>query len=159
MPVLFRSICKPNLKCIASSAPEIWPGPQNVEMSHVALTTPTWRTRFKHYCNNFRTFSPYILDSASLWFEISLFSPKSEELRKFSRPLQLSWHCALHYVFSLVSSWCDHRFSWFFKMAAAAILDFQKFIILTVFVLHGAYIRHFAIFHQNRSNGGRDMAI
>jgi len=38
---LVRLICKPNLKCLASFAPEIWPGPQNVEMSHVTLTTPT----------------------------------------------------------------------------------------------------------------------
>jgi len=44
-------------------------------------------------------------------------------------------------------------------MAAAAILDFQKFKILTVYVLHGANIRHFATFHQIRSNGGRDMAF
>ena len=43
-----RSICKPNLKCLASSA---------VEISHVALTTSIWGTRFKHYWNNFRTFS------------------------------------------------------------------------------------------------------
>ena len=31
-----------NLKRLASSAPKIWPGPQNVEMGHVTLTTPTW---------------------------------------------------------------------------------------------------------------------
>ena len=29
------------MKCLASSAPEIWPGPQNVDMSHVTPTTPT----------------------------------------------------------------------------------------------------------------------
>jgi len=38
-------------------------------------------------------------------------------------------------------------------------LGFQKFKILTVYVLHGANIRHFATFHQIRSNGGRDMAF
>jgi len=42
------------------------------------------------------------------------------------------------------------------KMAAAAMLDFQKFKILTVGPL---YVRHLAKFHQNRSNGCRDMAI
>jgi len=46
-----------------------------------------------------------------------------------------------------------------FKMAAAAILDFQKFKILTVDPLLGADMRHHAKFHQNRWNGRRDMAI
>jgi len=44
-------------------------------------------------------------------------------------------------------------------MAAAAILDFQKFKILTVDPLLGADVRHHARFHQNRRNGRRDMAI
>jgi len=47
----------------------------------------------------------------------------------------------------------------FFKMAAAAILDFQKFKILTVHPLQGGNVRHRAKFHQNQSNGCRDMAI
>jgi len=46
-----------------------------------------------------------------------------------------------------------------FKMAAAAILNFQKFKILAVDPLYGANVRHRATFHQNRSNGCRDMAI
>jgi len=46
-----------------------------------------------------------------------------------------------------------------FKMAAAAILNFQKFKILTVDPLYGANVRYHAKFHQNRSNGCRDMAI
>ena len=46
-----------------------------------------------------------------------------------------------------------------FKMAAAAILNFQKFKILTVDPLYGANVRHRAKFHQNRSNGCRYMAI
>jgi len=45
------------------------------------------------------------------------------------------------------------RFLWFFKMAAAAILDFQKFKILTVDPLLGANMRHDSKFHQNRWNG------
>jgi len=44
-------------------------------------------------------------------------------------------------------------------MAAAAIMDFQKFKILTVDPLPGANMRHHAKFHQNRSNGRRDTAI
>ena len=46
-----------------------------------------------------------------------------------------------------------------FKMAAAAIMDFQKFEILTVGPLQGGSMRHRAKFHQNRSNGCRDMAV
>jgi len=46
-----------------------------------------------------------------------------------------------------------------FKMAAAAILDFQKFKILTVDALQGAIVRQRAKFHQKRSNGCRYMAI
>ena len=46
-----------------------------------------------------------------------------------------------------------------FKMAVAAILDFQKFEILTVGPLKGANMRQRAKFHQNRSNGCRHMAI
>jgi len=38
-------------------------------------------------------------------------------------------------------------------MAAAAILYFQKFQILTVNPLQGASVSHHAKFHQNRSNG------
>jgi len=44
-------------------------------------------------------------------------------------------------------------------MATAAILSFQKFKILTVDPLYGANVRHHAKFHQNRSNGCKDMAI
>jgi len=44
-------------------------------------------------------------------------------------------------------------------MAAAAILDFQKFKILTADPLLGADMRHHAKFHKNRWNGRRDMAI
>jgi len=46
-----------------------------------------------------------------------------------------------------------------FKMAAIAVLDFQQFKILTVDPLPGANMRHYTKFHQNRSNGRRDMAI
>jgi len=46
-----------------------------------------------------------------------------------------------------------------FKMAAAAILNFQKFKILTVDPLYGVNVRHQTKFHQNRSNGCRHMAI
>ena len=51
------------------------------------------------------------------------------------------------------------RFLWFFKMAAAAILDFQKLKILTVDPQPGANMRHRAKFYQNRSNGHRYTAI
>jgi len=44
-------------------------------------------------------------------------------------------------------------------MTAAAILDFQKFKILTIVPLPGANMRHPAKFHQNRLKGGRDMTI
>jgi len=44
-------------------------------------------------------------------------------------------------------------------MAAAAIVDFQKFQILTIDSLLGADMRHLAKFHRNRWNGRRDMAI
>jgi len=40
-------------------------------------------------------------------------------------------------------------------MAAAAILNFQKFKILTVDPVSGANVRHRAKFHQDRSNGRR----
>jgi len=38
-------------------------------------------------------------------------------------------------------------------------LDFQKFEILTVYLMYGANVRHLAKFQQNRSNGCGDMAI
>ena len=43
-----------------------------------------------------------------------------------------------------------------FKMAAAAILDFQKIEILAVSAVR-ASMRHRAKFNQNQSNGCRDM--
>jgi len=51
------------------------------------------------------------------------------------------------------------RFLSFFKMAAAAILDFQKFEILTVDPLQEDNMRHRTKSYQNRSNGCRDIAI
>ena len=47
----------------------------------------------------------------------------------------------------------------FFKMAAAAILDFQNFKLLTVVRLKRVDMRRRAKFGQNRSNRGRDMTI
>jgi len=44
-------------------------------------------------------------------------------------------------------------------MAAAAILDFQKFEILTVDPLYEANMRHCTKSYQNWSNGCRDIAI
>ena len=46
-------------------------------------------------------------------------------------------------------------------MAAAAILDFQKFktLGLTVDTVQGANVCHRAKFHQDRSNGRRYMVI
>jgi len=44
-------------------------------------------------------------------------------------------------------------------MAAAAILVFEKFDILTVSPPYWANLRHRAKFHQNLSNGCIDMAI
>jgi len=58
------------------------------------------------------------------------------------------------------SSRCGHIAIFvIFKMAAAVILDFQNFEILTVDLLEGAHVHYRAKFHQNRSNGCRDMAI
>jgi len=47
----------------------------------------------------------------------------------------------------------------FFKMAAAAILDFSNFNFLTVGQLKRVEMRRCAKFGQNRSKRGRDMAI
>ena len=47
----------------------------------------------------------------------------------------------------------------FFKMAAAAILDFRNLKLLTVERLERAELRRLAKFGRNRSNCGRDMVI
>jgi len=47
----------------------------------------------------------------------------------------------------------------FFKMAAAAILDFRNFKILTVGTFKRVELHLRAKFCQNRSNRGQDMAI
>ena len=47
----------------------------------------------------------------------------------------------------------------FFKMAAAAILDFSNFKFLTVDRLKRVEMRHHAKFGQNRSKRGGDIAI
>jgi len=47
----------------------------------------------------------------------------------------------------------------FFKMAAAAILDFEIFEILTVETLSTVKLCHYVKFRRNRSNCGRDIAI
>jgi len=45
----------------------------------------------------------------------------------------------------------------FFKMAAAAILDFKNFKFLTVGTVKKVKLHQFSKFHRNRSNRGRDM--
>ena len=47
----------------------------------------------------------------------------------------------------------------FFKMAAAAILDFENFKFLTVGAISRVELHHHAKFRLNRSNRGRNMAI
>ena len=47
----------------------------------------------------------------------------------------------------------------FFKMAAAAILDFRNFKFLTVGTLKRVELRHRAKFRWNRPKRGRDIAI
>ena len=47
----------------------------------------------------------------------------------------------------------------FFKMAAAAMLDFQNCKLLTVGRLKRVELRRHAKFGRDRSNRGRDMAI
>ena len=47
----------------------------------------------------------------------------------------------------------------FFKMAAAAILDFENFKFLTVAAVKRVEMHHHAKFRQNRSNRGRDITI
>ena len=47
----------------------------------------------------------------------------------------------------------------FFKMAAAAMLDFSKFKFVTVGTLKRAELRRHAKFGRNPSNRGRNMAI
>jgi len=55
--------------------------------------------------------------------------------------------------------WADNAIFVIFQMAADAILNSQKFEILVVFPLYGANMRHYAKFHQSRSNGCKNMAI
>ena len=47
----------------------------------------------------------------------------------------------------------------FFKMAAAAILDFLNSKFLTLGAINSVELHHLAKFRQNRSYCGRDMAI
>jgi len=51
------------------------------------------------------------------------------------------------------------NFSFFFNMAAAAILDFQKLEILTVRRMQGANMHHHTKFRQKQSNGCVDISI
>jgi len=47
----------------------------------------------------------------------------------------------------------------FFKMAAAAILDFRNLKFLTFIAVKSIELHHCAKFCRNRSNRGRDIAI
>ena len=47
----------------------------------------------------------------------------------------------------------------FFKMAAAAILDFENFKFLRVWAVKWVELHHRAKFRQNRPHCGSDMAI
>jgi len=63
----------------------------------------------------------------------------------------------LHHLTKFLKDWtnifADIAIFLIFKIAAAAILDFQKFKILTVCPLSLINVRHLAKFHQYRSNG------
>jgi len=48
---------------------------------------------------------------------------------------------------------------WFFKMAAAAILDFRNFEFLTVETVKRVELHEHAKFRQNRSNSRQDITI
>jgi len=54
---------------------------------------------------------------------------------------------------SIKPLWRYHDFCVLYKIAAADILDFQKFKILTIDPLPGANMRHHTKFHQNRKIG------
>jgi len=54
---------------------------------------------------------------------------------------------------------CNMAIFQFFKMAAAAILDFENFKFLTVGAVKRVELHHRAKFRLNRSNRGRNMAI
>ena len=49
------------------------------------------------------------------------------------------------------------QFFQFYKMAAAAILDFRNLKFLMVGAVKKVELHQFAKFHRNRSNCGRDM--
>jgi len=67
MAVLFTLNLQTNLKCLGSSAPNIWPSPQNVEIGHVATTTPTLGTVSHHEMANWCTkFGELVLRKKSL---------------------------------------------------------------------------------------------
>ena len=59
-------MCKRNLKCLASSAPKRWPGPQNVEMGHMTLTTPTWGIVSHYKANRLASVVSYVQNLKSL---------------------------------------------------------------------------------------------
>jgi len=130
---------------------------------------------------NFNCPSPVEGQFASLW---QISSKSVERLRRYGdltvsqiggRPP--SWICVIQ-TFSrslrLTDQFCTtvqilvriglavaeiSRFFVIFKMAAAAMLVFEKFEILTVCRLQRANLRHRAKFYQNRPNGCGDMAI
>ena len=52
-----------------------------------------------------------------------------------------------------------YRHFQFFKMAAAAILDFKNFKFLTVRTVKKVELHQCVKFHRNRSNHGRDMVF
>ena len=54
---------------------------------------------------------------------------------------------------------CQWHLSYFFKMAAATILDFVKFQVLTVVTVKRGELHHRAKLRWNRSNFDRDMVI
>jgi len=55
------------VKCLASSTPKIWPGPQDVEMGQVTLTSPTWGIVSHHKANIHAA-------NSCIKFEVSSFS-------------------------------------------------------------------------------------
>ena len=55
------------MKCLASSTPKIWPGPQDVEMGQVTLTSPTWGIVSHHKANIHAA-------NSCIKFEVSSFS-------------------------------------------------------------------------------------
>ena len=112
------SICATKLTCLASTTKKIWLGPENLEIGHVTLTTPTWETVGHHKPNTqhgqlvYKNLKPLTLAIPGIFQGVKIYNeshnpnhaPFRNEFPTINTILQLCYNQHKHQIWRPVST-------------------------------------------------------